>query len=801
MNLKRLRLENFRQHRDSTFEFGPGMTAIVGPNGSGKTTVLEAITYALYGRQRNNKDSIRYYWAEPRSKCRVVLDFDFDGRSYVLERSERDASLEDVTEGLSVTRASGLTAVDREVGKLLRLSYDQFKNSFCAEQKSLAFLQFQSARKQEQVAKMLGLDRLRGAADLARAQASAHKQVSNLLAATLGDPDELASNLQNAQKVVNAATKEVEGLSKTTADLEKQLQPAKVKAEIAEKWLALDHKATAIGQRADGLKSAVTMADTALQAALKDESRWLELKPQQERYVALDAELKNLEVIRHAYLDQKRDQEELTRQTQEQERQKADLAGRQLPDIAVLEAALTAATMAAETALKELNAGVERWRKEQTTAAAVRSKAETDLQHAETALVRADELIAKGVCPECGQPTSGDFASTRAVLAKARDNSASTLQMALAKQEKAEQKPKELLSLEAEALRANDALKQADAGLQSAKHQHAEAKGISQQIEVISTRVDQLQKKLTRIVKYDEAAHKSLSQEHASLKEVHHECLRLAQSDLKVKEAKAALEAAQKIVDEAKTQYRSLKEECKALPIKSEAEAVEARVAYQALTSRLNESSIALARAESSVAAAKQNLAVCEEKLARFKESEEKIRQARSLALLNEVAAKEFGNLRQELNAAILPDLEARASENLALLTNNRYPRLVLDEDFNATIIDDEETKKAVISGGEEDVVALALRLALSELIQERQGRPMSLLILDEVFGSLDPERRQAVLERLHALQGRFDQVLVISHIEEINHVADQCIFLQFDPATRSTKIGDQRTVDDLVLM
>ena len=43
MKLLRLRLENFRQHVDSDIVFRDGMTAIVGANGSGKTTILEAI--------------------------------------------------------------------------------------------------------------------------------------------------------------------------------------------------------------------------------------------------------------------------------------------------------------------------------------------------------------------------------------------------------------------------------------------------------------------------------------------------------------------------------------------------------------------------------------------------------------------------------------------------------------------------------------------------------------------------------------------------------------------------------------
>ncbi|HWD37813.1 MAG TPA: SbcC/MukB-like Walker B domain-containing protein, partial [Fimbriimonas sp.] len=106
----------------------------------------------------------------------------------------------------------------------------------------------------------------------------------------------------------------------------------------------------------------------------------------------------------------------------------------------------------------------------------------------------------------------------------------------------------------------------------------------------------------------------------------------------------------------------------------------------------------------------------------------------------------------------------------------------------------DEGMAKTVISGGEEDVVALSLRLALSELIQERQGRPMSLLILDEVFGSLDADRRQAVLDRLAALKGRFEQIIVISHVEGTHEIADHCIFLARDPDTRATVVTDEAT-------
>src|SRR5439155_743483 len=77
MQLLRLRLVNFRQHADTELEFGPGITGIIGPNGSGKTTILEAIAWALYGAQavRGDKDSIRRLGAKGRAGVEVDLEF------------------------------------------------------------------------------------------------------------------------------------------------------------------------------------------------------------------------------------------------------------------------------------------------------------------------------------------------------------------------------------------------------------------------------------------------------------------------------------------------------------------------------------------------------------------------------------------------------------------------------------------------------------------------------------------------------------------------------------------------------
>ena len=61
MRLNSLRLQNFRQHSDTYVTFDSGLTGIIGPNGSGKTTILEAIAWALYGQDaaRGKKETIR----------------------------------------------------------------------------------------------------------------------------------------------------------------------------------------------------------------------------------------------------------------------------------------------------------------------------------------------------------------------------------------------------------------------------------------------------------------------------------------------------------------------------------------------------------------------------------------------------------------------------------------------------------------------------------------------------------------------------------------------------------------------
>ena len=94
--------------------------------------------------------------------------------------------------------------------------------------------------------------------------------------------------------------------------------------------------------------------------------------------------------------------------------------------------------------------------------------------------------------------------------------------------------------------------------------------------------------------------------------------------------------------------------------------------------------------------------------------------------------------------------------------------------------------------------VAIAMRLAVSQMIAERAGHPLSLLILDEPFGSQDQVRQANMVGLIRRLSDTFSQVLVISHVEEIKDSVDSTITVRFDEAEGRSIVTGARTLEDV---
>ncbi|HEU5253778.1 MAG TPA: SMC family ATPase [Solirubrobacterales bacterium] len=141
---------------------------------------------------------------------------------------------------------------------------------------------------------------------------------------------------------------------------------------------------------------------------------------------------------------------------------------------------------------------------------------------------------------------------------------------------------------------------------------------------------------------------------------------------------------------------------------------------------------------------------------------------------LRAALANALEDYREEASRRARPMVEAEASKLLREITEATYPQIRLTEDYFLEIAEGRDfylSKR--FSGGEQDLAALCLRLALARTLAHQRGTEHSFVILDEVFGSQDVGRRRTLMEQLTELsRGEFEQIFVISHTEDI---VEQC--------------------------
>ncbi len=136
-----------------------------------------------------------------------------------------------------------------------------------------------------------------------------------------------------------------------------------------------------------------------------------------------------------------------------------------------------------------------------------------------------------------------------------------------------------------------------------------------------------------------------------------------------------------------------------------------------------------------------------------------------------------MGDFRVHVVSQIRPALSEYASELFALLTEGKYGFVELDEQYNL-IVDDAGQQFSLerFSGGEVDLANLCVRLAISEVLSERSGSVFNFIVLDEVFGSQDMFRRQNIVDALSSFSGKFRQIFLITHLDELKNQLENII-------------------------
>lgn len=163
MILKSIHLKNFRKFKDSYIEFPDGVTGVVGFNGVGKSTLFEAVAWALYGplAARTATDQIKREGAAPSDPCRVELDFIFEEETYHIVREMSGKNLQ--ASGSATVNgklaANGAEVLSKFIQRRLGMDWKSFYTSIFAKQKELNTLSSMNPSERRQlILRMLGIN-------------------------------------------------------------------------------------------------------------------------------------------------------------------------------------------------------------------------------------------------------------------------------------------------------------------------------------------------------------------------------------------------------------------------------------------------------------------------------------------------------------------------------------------------------------------------------------------------------------------------------------------------------------------
>jgi DNA repair protein SbcC/Rad50 len=801
MQINRIRLVNFRQHENTEIEFGPGLTGIVGPNGAGKTTLLEAIAWAMYGMPaaRGNRETLRRRGAPPRARVEVEVEFTLGAHQYRIVRSLNQAELYQDRDPAPI--AYSIATVTERVTRLLGMTRDEFFNTYFTGQKELAVMAAMSAPERAQfLSRVLGYERLRAAQDRLKEKRSALRARLDALRAGLSDLAELDEaqrladeRLAAAHATETAAARSSEAAGSRLAEIRprwEELQQLREAALAFETELRVSgHQATAAAQRTARLEQEAVELSAAREQ-LEELGRQLSPLPTLRAEVQVLERQAESDAARRGYHAQL--EEVQSHLTSIEERVSRLPAGEAIQAAAErvndCRAALTAATIEAEEQRTV-------WVRDAQDAKTKRQGLLDQYQELREQRQRIVKAGADGVCPTCARPLGAEFAKVLDLLDRQIEEVRSNGNFYKQRIEQLQQEPATLGDIEHQRLELERQLSQATAELGRLNAQAHEAGPLEEEQNRLQLRVGELQSVLGQLLgSYDHDRHQAVLRETRALEPLALQAERFRAILERSDEVATELEAARAAAEEISTRIGDLRAKIVALDY-SEAAFHEFREAEVAAERERREAELALVRARAEASAAQEAVdAVARRRAERTQRERAATETANDLALHQEMD-RALTDLRTELNAALRPDLSDLASSFIRDLTNSRYTDLELDEDYAATLLDDGDPK-AVISGGEEDVANLALRLAISQMIAERAGQPLSLLILDEIFGSLDEDRRTAVIELLRSLADRFPQVILITHIDSVREGFDRVVRVGLDLASGVAIVRDEPVGD-----
>jgi exonuclease SbcC len=234
----RLELEGFTAYRELTvcdFE-GVDLFVLTGPTGSGKSSLIDALTFALYGSvsRYGNPNLVHPVISQGKLEAKVRFDFSVEGRKYTAVRivrrtrggaTTREARLESDGRTLAGT-ADEVTARVREI---IGLDFTQFTTCVVLPQGEFArFLHDKPADRQDLLTKLLGVGVYEKMGNLARVREAEATQKAALHREEL---ERMADVSEESKRAAKARVSELEGLKTEIESEEPELEALRQRVE------------------------------------------------------------------------------------------------------------------------------------------------------------------------------------------------------------------------------------------------------------------------------------------------------------------------------------------------------------------------------------------------------------------------------------------------------------------------------------------------------------------------------------------------------------------------------------------
>ena len=829
----RLRLRNFMCYTDEVPELvldGLHVACLCGDNGAGKSALLDAITWALWGQARTRSDDDMIHLAH--DEMEVELEFLVLESLYrVVRKRERGRGrragrtiLElNVSTGNGFHPVTGDTLRDtqRKINEILHMDYQTFINSsFLVQGRADEFTIKSADKRKEVLAEILNLSYYDTLEERAREEARGRRTELRHLELSLGEIatelerreeyqgvlGEIQQSLNEKQTGLTAAEDAVQRLraEKQTLEMQQsQMADAQVRLGRDEAELArLKEQMETAAREVKRLESVEKDADAILEGVAQlqaVQARKDRLDVDARRFLELTQKRAELErVVQAARADMQSEQRslsvkvaELTKRAGEVEAATSDLA-------AVRE------EMQALEALQSTVAE-RRHRMEGLIQSAAGGRAASELLRNEMEEIKArmEQLaLGKGVCPLCGADLGED--QCRSVLADYEAQGTSKKRQYVDNQAEAERLKqseqaaraeidqvearlrKELPALQSRGASADHAVRQAQLAAEALPEATKAFAAVERRLEDADLGGEEgaaLRETVAQIegLGYDQAQHDAANDEHRQLAPFQERQRQLEEAQRLLPEFRKNLEEGQ-----VSAEWRELQ----AVQLRGQIEGFQKElVRLPAIGEELTRAEAQLHAVSTEVDRLRQELGAAQGRLARLEEleatrSERRAAQDRAAeeqALYDELAVA-FG--RKGIQALIIesaiPDIEDEANRLLGRMTDNSMKlkletqagyrsREGVQETLEIKISDELGTRNyETFSGGEAFRINLALRIALSRLLARRAGAPLPTLFIDEGFGTQDPIGRDRIVEAINSISDDFERIIVITHIEEL---------------------------------